>query len=66
MNNWEAIHECLDQRDAERLRKRAALTAESLAMTYALSKTPVSYTPPRILMESIGSPDKVLILPVDS
>jgi hypothetical protein len=30
------------------------------------SKTPVSYTPPRILMESIRSPDKVLILPMDS
>jgi hypothetical protein len=39
MNNWEDTHECEDQRDAERLRKRAALTVESLAMTKTINKT---------------------------
>ena len=37
-NNWEAVHECQDERDSECLRKRAALTAESLAMTKALGE----------------------------
>ena len=36
MNNFEAIHECEDQRDAERLRKRAAFAAESKSLTNAL------------------------------
>ena len=39
MKNWEDAHECEDQQDAERLRKRAALTTESLAMTKAINKT---------------------------
>jgi len=39
MNNWEDTHECEDQRDAERLRKRAALTAESLAMTETINRS---------------------------
>jgi SpoVK/Ycf46/Vps4 family AAA+-type ATPase len=38
MDNWEAVHECQDERDAERLQKRAALTAQSLALTKLLSK----------------------------
>jgi hypothetical protein len=38
MNNWESVHECQDECDAERLHKRTALTAESMAMTQALSK----------------------------
>ena len=38
MNNWESVHECQDERDAERLRKRAALTAQSLVMTKSLNK----------------------------
>lgn len=33
IENWEAVYECQDERDAERLRKRAALTAESRAKT---------------------------------
>ena len=37
MNNWEAVHECQDERDAEQLCKQAALTSQSLAMTQALS-----------------------------
>ena len=37
MNNWETVHECQDERDAEWLHKRAALTSQSLAMTQALS-----------------------------
>jgi hypothetical protein len=37
MNNWESVHECQDEHDAERLRKRTALTTESMAMTQALS-----------------------------
>lgn len=39
MNNWEAIHECQDERDAERMKKRAALTAESMTMTRTLHRT---------------------------
>lgn len=33
LKNWEAVHECEDKRDAERLHKRAQLTAESKALT---------------------------------
>ena len=36
LNNWEAIHECQDERDAERIRKRAEKSRESRAMTRAL------------------------------
>lgn len=36
MNNWEAVHECKDERDTERLRKRAALAAKSRYMTSSL------------------------------
>lgn len=36
LNNWEAIHECQDERDAERMRKRAEQSQESRAMTRAL------------------------------
>lgn len=39
MRNWEDIHECEDERDNERLRKKASLTTESLAMTNALNQT---------------------------
>jgi ATP-dependent exoDNAse (exonuclease V) alpha subunit len=36
MKNWDAIHECEDARDAERLRKRAALTTKSQAFSDAI------------------------------
>ena len=36
MHNWEAIHECEDERDAERLRKRAACLEESSTLTNSL------------------------------
>ena len=36
LSNWEAIHECQDERDAERIRKRAEKSRESRAMTRAL------------------------------
>ena len=36
MKNWNAIHECEDERDADRLRKRDKATAESKAMTAAV------------------------------
>ena len=36
LNNWEAIHECQDERDAERIRKRTEQARESRAMTRAL------------------------------
>jgi hypothetical protein len=36
MKNWDAIHECEDARDAERLCKRAVMTAESQAFSKAL------------------------------
>jgi hypothetical protein len=39
MNNWEEIHECEDERDAERLRKRKALTQESQAFTKSMAST---------------------------
>ena len=39
MKNWEATHECEDKRDEERLRKRAAITSESLAMTKSVNHT---------------------------
>ena len=38
MKNWEAIHECEDKRDEERLRKRAEMTSESTAMTKSLNE----------------------------
>lgn len=37
MKNWEAIHECEDERDADRLKKRAAITKESQSMTRTLA-----------------------------
>ena len=37
MKNWEETHECEDKRDEERLRKRIALTTESIAMTNGLA-----------------------------
>ncbi len=33
MSNWEAMHECEDERDAERLRKRQSLTRSSQLVT---------------------------------
>jgi hypothetical protein len=36
MKNWEALHECEDEHDSERMRKRDALTAESKAINQAL------------------------------
>jgi len=36
LDNWEAIHECQDERDAERIRKRTEQARESRAMTRAL------------------------------
>ena len=36
LDNWEAIHECQDERDAERMRKRTEQARESRAMTRAL------------------------------
>jgi hypothetical protein len=36
MKNWEAIYECEDERDADRLRKRAALAKESQALTRSM------------------------------
>ena len=37
MKNWEAIYECEDERDADRLRKRAALAKESQALTHSMA-----------------------------
>ncbi|PPQ75657.1 hypothetical protein CVT26_001814 [Gymnopilus dilepis] len=37
MHNWEALNECEDARDAERLKKREALTRESLSLTKAMA-----------------------------
>ena len=37
MKNWEETHECEDKRDEERLRKKIALTTESVAMTNGLA-----------------------------
>jgi hypothetical protein len=39
MKNWEETHDCEDERDAERLRKRALLTAESIAMRTSVNRT---------------------------
>jgi len=36
MKNWEAIYECEDERDADRLHKRAALAKESQALTHSM------------------------------
>jgi hypothetical protein len=36
MHNWEAIHECEDERDAERLRKQTACLQESSTLTNSL------------------------------
>jgi hypothetical protein len=36
MNNWEAVHECEDERDAERLRRRVALAAKSRHITLTM------------------------------
>ena len=37
MKNWEAIYECEDERDADRLHKRAALAKESQALTQSMA-----------------------------
>lgn len=37
MKNWEAMHECEDERDRERMKKREASMRESLMMTNALN-----------------------------
>lgn len=39
MKNWEAIHECEDEHDAERLKKCEALTHESQVLTKSLSSS---------------------------
>ena len=36
LNNWEAIHECQDERDAERMRRHVEQSRESRVMTRAL------------------------------
>jgi hypothetical protein len=36
INNWEALNESEDARDAERLKKKAALTAESTSLTKSI------------------------------
>jgi hypothetical protein len=36
LDNWEAIHECQDERDADRMQKRTEQAKESRAMTRAL------------------------------
>lgn len=36
MANWEAIHECEDEWDADRLRKQVSLTAESKALSLSM------------------------------
>jgi hypothetical protein len=38
MKNWEAVYECEDERDADRLRKRAQLTSENKALTASITK----------------------------
>lgn len=37
MKNWEAVYECEDERDADRLRKRAQLTSASKALTASIA-----------------------------
>jgi len=37
MVNWEAVHECEDERDTERLRKRAQLSAELKVLTSSMA-----------------------------
>ncbi|KAG2758048.1 hypothetical protein P692DRAFT_20710981, partial [Suillus brevipes Sb2] len=37
MQNWDSIHECEDERDADRLRKQTQLAAESKALTSSLA-----------------------------
>ena len=39
LKNWEETHECEDKCDEERLRKKIALTSESVAMTNGLAHT---------------------------
>lgn len=39
MQSWEDIHECEDECDDERLRKKAAFASESLAMMKAVNQT---------------------------
>jgi len=36
MKNWEAVHECEDERDADRLRKQVQLTTKSKALTASM------------------------------
>ncbi|KAG2739415.1 hypothetical protein P692DRAFT_20695710, partial [Suillus brevipes Sb2] len=40
MSNWEAVHECEDERDADRLRKRVQLTAKNKALTASIGVGP--------------------------
>ncbi|KAG1901582.1 uncharacterized protein F5891DRAFT_1187439 [Suillus fuscotomentosus] len=37
LSNWEAVHECEDERDTERLQKHAQLTAENKAFTASMA-----------------------------
>ena len=62
MQNWEDIHECEDEHDKERLRKRASITVESLAMTNTVNQTfsdvetddiDISFNPTKIARKDI-------------
>ena len=57
MKNWDAIHECEDERDAERIKRQSAATQTSKAMTAALyqmddgSDNEINLTPSRRQIE---------------
>jgi len=42
MRNWNAVHECEDERDAERLKRQNTATAESKALTSAIMGTGIN------------------------
>lgn len=58
LNNWDAIYECEDERDAERLRKRAALTKESMAMTNVLLSSFQDDDETEVTLSPIGTAQK--------
>ena len=62
MKNWEDTHKCEDERDAERLRKRASLTAENLTMTNSISKALFNLDPEEIDVLKDFPPAKTLLL----
>ena len=51
MKNWDAIHECEDARDSERLKRRAALSEKSMATANSILNTMTDNLDEEVLVE---------------